>query len=74
MMKNRLKELRMHRLIESQRELARQINKKYGSKTISNATLSKIENGDGNPQWKTILILSEFFGVTPHYLMGYEEK
>lgn len=73
-MGNNLKKLRMYRLIESQRELASQINKKYGDKTISYATIAKIEAGEGNPRWKTILILSDFFDVTPQYLMGYEER
>ena len=73
-MQTKLKELRMHRLIESQRELAIQINKKYGGNTISYATIATLERENGNPRWKTILILSDFFSVTPQYLMGYNER
>lgn len=73
-MNNRLKQLRMHALIESQRDLARQINEKYGDKTISYGTIAKIEKGNYNPNWKTILTLAKFFNVTPHYLMCYDGK
>lgn len=73
-MSNRLKELRMHKLIESQRGLAIQINRKYGENAISYGTIATLERGEGNPRWKTILMLSEFFDVTPQYLMGYEER
>lgn len=73
-MSNKLKELRMHKLIESQRELAIQINKKYGGNAISYATIATLERGEGNPRWKTILMLSDFFGVTPQYLMGYDKR
>ena len=73
-MSNRLKELRMHKLIESQRELAIQVNKKYGGNAISYGTIATLERGEGNPRWKTILMLSDFFGVTPQYLMGYVER
>ena len=73
-MQTKLKELRMHKLIESQRELAIQIDKKYGSGAISYATISAIERNKANPKWSTILLLSDFFGVTPQYLMGYDER
>ena len=73
-MNNRLKQLRMCALIESQRDLARQINKKYGKKTISYGTIAKIEKGNYNPNWKTILTLAKFFNVTPHYLMCFDDK
>ena len=73
-MNNRLKQLRMYALIESQRDLARQINKKYGKKTISYGTIAKIEKGNYNPNWKTILTLAKFFDVTPHYLMCYDRE
>ena len=73
-MNNRLKQLRMYALIESQRDLARQINEKYGDKTISYGTIAKIEKGNYNPNWKTILTLAKFFNVTPHYLMCFDDK
>ena len=73
-MQTRLKQLRMHRLIESQRELAVQIDKKYGNGTISYATINAIERNKANPRWKTILMLSDFFGVTPQYLMDYDKR
>ena len=76
-METRLKELRLHKCIESQRELAKQISKKYGYKgegdIISYGAIAQLEKGKANPRWDTLVILSDFFGVTPQYLMRYED-
>lgn len=68
--KNRLKELRQERHIESQRALALEICKRYGEKAISHGAIRQMELGTANPNWDTIRLFCDFFRVTPQYLLG----
>ena len=49
----------------SQRELARQIG-------TSNATISRIINGDGNAMLKTVIAIADYFSVSLEWLVGRE--
>ena len=49
----------------SQRELARQIG-------VSNATISRIINGDGNVMFKTMIAIADYFSVSLEWLAGRE--
>ena len=49
----------------SQRELARQIG-------VSNATISRIINGDGGAMLKTVIAIADYFSVSLEWLVGRE--
>ena len=49
----------------SQRKLAKQIG-------VSNATISRIINGDGNAMLKTVIAIADYFSVSLEWLVGRE--
>ena len=49
----------------SQRELAKQIG-------VSNSTISRIINGDGNVMLKTVIAIADYFSVSLEWLVGRE--
>lgn len=49
----------------SQRELAKQIG-------VSNSTISRIINGDGNAMLKTVIAIADYFSVSLEWLVGRE--
>lgn len=49
----------------TQRELARQIG-------VSNATISRIINGDGGVMLKTVIAIADYFSVSLEWLVGRE--
>lgn len=61
----RLKEIREEKRL-SQSELARQTG-------ISNASISRWENGIADIASDYLVILCKFFGVTADYMLGLEE-
>lgn len=67
--KNRIKELRVAKGHESQREFANFITNTLGC-NVSYATINKLENQIGNPTWEIVDTLAGYFGVTTDYLMG----
>lgn len=67
--KNRIKELRVAKGHESQREFANFITNTLGC-TVSYGTINKLENQNGNPTWELLDVLATYFNVTTDYLMG----
>ena len=49
----------------SQRKLAKQIG-------VSNATISRIINGDGGAMPKTVIAIADYFSVSLEWLVGRE--
>lgn len=49
----------------SQRKLAKQIG-------VSNATISRIINGDGGVMLKTVIAIADYFSVSLEWLVGRE--
>ena len=49
----------------SQRKLAKQIG-------VSNATISRIINGDGGAMLKTVIAIADYFSVSLEWLVGRE--
>ena len=49
----------------SQRELAKEIG-------VSNATISRIINGDGGVMLKTVIAIADYFSVSLEWLVGRE--
>lgn len=49
----------------SQRKLAKQIG-------VSNATISRIINGDGDAMLKTVIAIADYFSVSLEWLVGRE--
>ena len=49
----------------SQRKLAKQIG-------VSNATISRIINGDGDAMLKTVIAIADYFPVSLEWLVGRE--
>ena len=49
----------------SQRKLAKQIG-------VSNATISRIINGDGDAMLKTVIAIADYFSVSLDWLVGRE--
>ena len=49
----------------SQRKLAKQIG-------VSNATISRIINGDGNAMLKTVIAIADYFSISLEWLVGRE--
>lgn len=69
---NRIKELRIAKGHESQREFARFITNTLGY-SVSNGTISLLEsNKTNNPSWKLVAVLADYFNVSTDYLMGRE--
>lgn len=66
---NRVKELRVAKGHESQREFANFISNNLGCK-VSYGTINKLENQVGNPTWDLLDVLATYFGVSTDYLMG----
>lgn len=67
---NRVKQMRVAKGIDSQRELA-DIMTKLRHAPMTFATISRLESGEtDNPKYKTIKALADFFGVSVEYLMG----
>lgn len=67
----RLKQLRLEKGIEFQRQLVKELEKFYGGCVCSLGTINKIENKEGyEPKFKTLRYLSYFFDVSIAYLMG----
>lgn len=67
----RLKQLRLEKEIEFQRQLVKELEKFYGCCVCSLGTINKIENKEGyEPKFKTLRHLSYFFDVSIAYLMG----
>lgn len=64
---NRIKMLREAKGL-GLRELATDLEKR--GTPLSWMTINKSEKSDSNPSWKTIRILSDYFGVSADYLMG----
>ncbi|WP_303838974.1 helix-turn-helix domain-containing protein [Selenomonas ruminantium] len=67
--KNRVKELRVAKGHDSQREFANFITNTLGC-PVSYATISKLEKQTANPTWEIVDTLAGYFGVTTDYLMG----
>ena len=67
--KNRVKELRVAKGHESQREFANFITNNLGC-AVSYGTINKLENQTGNPTWELLDVLATYFNVTTDYLMG----
>ena len=64
---NRIKMLREAKGL-GLRELAADLES-HGT-PLSWMTINKCERADSNPSWKSIRILSDYFGVSADYLMG----
>ncbi len=62
MFKFRLKELREKNNI-SQVKLAIELN-------LNQNTISRYENGEREADYKTLIVLADYFGVTVDYLLG----
>lgn len=74
MSKNRLAQLRNEKGL-SMVQLSLILRKTDGfSKTIGSATVSNWENGMREPKIKTWENLAKFYGVTPAYLVGWEDE
>ena len=71
--KSRLKELRLAKGHESQREFARFVTSTLGHK-CSYGTINAIEKQTGNPSWDLLDILATYFSVSTDYLMGRTDK
>lgn len=70
---NRIKELRIAKGHESQREFAHFISTVLGYK-VSNSTIHLLEaNKNNNPYWRLVAVLADYFNVSADYLMGREE-
>ena len=70
---NRVKELRVARGHESQREFADFITKQRGC-PVSYGTINKLENQTGNPTYELLDALARYFGVSIDYMMGRIDK
>ena len=69
---NRIKELRIAKGHESQREFAHFISTVLGYK-VSNSTIHLLEaNKNNNPYWGLVAVLADYFNVSTDYLMGRE--
>ena len=66
---NRIKELRVAKGHESQREFANFVSTHLGCK-VSYRTINKLENQEGNPTWELLDVLASYFQVSTDYLMG----
>lgn len=66
---NRVKELRVAKGHDSQREFADFITKNLNC-PVSYGTINKLEKQTGNPTWELLDVLATYFGVTTDYLMG----
>ena len=64
---NRIKMLREAKGL-GLREMALELKKQ--DMPLSWMTINKSEQPDSNPSWRTVRILSQYFGVSADYLMG----
>ena len=71
---NRLMALRVMEGYDSRQKLADAIREKAGgdtSKEISVSVIERMEKGAApNPRWNIVSTLSQFFNVSPYFLMG----
>ncbi|BAL85173.1 putative HTH DNA binding protein (plasmid) [Selenomonas ruminantium subsp. lactilytica TAM6421] len=70
---NRVKELRVAKGHESQREFANFVTNNLGC-PVSYGTINKLENQNGNPTWELLDTLATYFQVSTDYLMGRTNK
>lgn len=61
----RLKELRIDKKLS-----AVALGKALG---VSDTTILRWENGTMSPSIDSIILICQYFGVTPNYLLGYED-